>query len=79
MMNRPAIDLNATDNNVPRPEIVDEGHLKYLDRLRESGVTNMFGAGSYLEDAFDIGRREARTILSYWMESFEERHPRGEG
>lgn len=63
---------------VERPEIVEEEHLDYLDALRESGATNMFGAGSYLERDYCLGRREARTILAYWMESFAERHPVGE-
>jgi hypothetical protein len=39
----------------------------YLNRLRESGDTNMFGAAPYLQDEFDLNRREARTILSEWM------------
>jgi hypothetical protein len=59
-----------------RPQVVDEDHLTYLDELRESGVTNMFGAAVYLEDEFGVDRRTARTILQYWMESFNERHPR---
>ena len=53
-----------------RPEIVKDKHLVYLDDLRESGITNMFGAGSYLEGAFGLTRKEASTILVYWMESF---------
>ena len=39
-------------DKVERPDIVTDEHLEYLDDLRESGVTNMFGAGSYLEDNF---------------------------
>jgi len=58
-----------------RPEIVTEEHLTYLDDLRESGETNMFGAGEYLVNDFEIPKSEASTILTYWMESFEERHP----
>ncbi len=58
-----------------RPESVTDGQLIYLDELRESGATNMYGAGSYLQDAFDIDKHEAREILMYWMHSFEERHP----
>ena len=50
-------------------QVTDE-HLEYLDNLRESGVTNMFGAAKYVERKFALGRREARTILIYWMESF---------
>jgi hypothetical protein len=31
----------------------------------------MFGAGPYLQQAFDIDRREARTVLSEWMKTYE--------
>lgn len=60
-----------------RPDYVTDEHLEYLDDLRESGVTNMFGAGRYLEDEFDIERKTASGILSYWMKTFSDRHPRG--
>jgi hypothetical protein len=62
-------------NKIDRPEGVDDEHLTYLDNLRESGVTNMYGAGIYLTNYFGFTRREASIILQYWMESFEERHP----
>jgi len=42
----------------------------YLDMLRESGVTNMFGAGSYIEEEFGVSRQEARKFLQNWMENF---------
>ena len=44
----------------------------YLEELRESGVTNMFGATPYLREEFDLGRREAMKILSSWMENYDE-------
>jgi len=50
-------------------------YFEYLDDLRESGVTNMFGAGAYLEADFGLDRNEARKVLSKWMETFDERHP----
>ena len=50
--------------------------FEYLDELRESGVTNMFGAAPYLQAQFDIGRSEAMTLLSEWMKTFGERHPK---
>jgi hypothetical protein len=53
-----------------RPTNVTTEHLEYLDDLRESGVTNMFGAGTYVEAAFNVSGSEAKTILAYWMESF---------
>lgn len=46
--------------------------FEYLNVLRESGVTNMFGAAPYLQEAFDINKSEAKTILSLWMKSFKE-------
>jgi hypothetical protein len=58
-----------------RPDFVTDEHLEYLDELRQSGDTNMFGAGAYLEDDFGLDRRKARAIVSYWMQSFSERHP----
>lgn len=59
-----------------RPDCVTDEHLEYLDELRESGVTNMFGAGGYLVREFPLTREQARTVLSYWMDSFDARHPR---
>jgi hypothetical protein len=44
----------------------------YLNRLRESGTTNMFGAVPYLMDEFDIERDEAREVLLDWMQWVEE-------
>lgn len=39
----------------------------YLENLRKSGVTNMFGATPYLQKAFDLEEKEARKILTDWM------------
>lgn len=47
-------------------------HSDYLIALRDSGVTNMLGAGPYLEDRFDLTRKEAIAILVEWIESFNE-------
>ena len=45
-------------------------YFEYLNNLRESGVTNMYGAGPYLQQAFGLTKYEARDILIQWMESF---------
>jgi len=57
-----------------KPKYITEKHLRFLDRLRESGVTNMYGASPYLEKAFSIKREIALEILGYWMKTFKERH-----
>lgn len=58
---------------VTRPECCQETHLVYLDTLRDSGVTNMFGGASYLQQDCGLDRQEARKVLSYWMATFSER------
>lgn len=55
-----------------RPRIVNDDHLDFLDQLRESGETNMFGAGEYLVDEYEISKKDAKIILKYWIESFKD-------
>ena len=45
-------------------------YFEYLDGLRKSGVTNMFGAAPYVSGRFGTTKQEARTILAKWMETF---------
>jgi hypothetical protein len=61
------------NKDVERNEMMEE-YFEYLDDLRESGVTNMYGAGEYLEIYFGLDKRCARTVLSEWMRTFGERH-----
>jgi hypothetical protein len=52
-----------------------EVYFRYLDDLRESGVTNMFGSPAFLSETFGLRMSEARTVVGEWMRTFEERHP----
>lgn len=46
--------------------------FQYLDNLRESGVTNMFGATPYIQNEFDIMDRDlAYDVLDGWMNTFD--------
>lgn len=56
------------------PKVAQE-HLEFLDNLRASGETNMFGAAPYLEDQFKLSKKDAREVLAHWMKTFGERHP----
>ena len=47
--------------------------FEYLDALRDSGVTNMFGAGPYLQEAFGLNRYEAKDVVLAWMQTFRDR------
>lgn len=69
----------TTEKSITRPEFCTDEHLTYLDHLRESGVTNMFGAASFLEETFDDlagdqpsfhSSRKAKAVLAYWMSTF---------
>jgi hypothetical protein len=45
--------------------------FQYLDELRESGRTNMWGASDYLVLEMDLERDEARRVLRLWMDTFD--------
>ena len=51
-----------------------EMYFEYLDGLRDSGLTNMFGASPYLQESFGLNRYEAKDILLEWMRTFGQRH-----
>ena len=64
-------------STIEKPAGVTNEHLEYLDDLRESGITNMYGARPYLMAEFpELSKAEAGAILTYWMKTFSERHPR---
>lgn len=48
--------------------------FEYLDDLRESGVTNMWGAPAYLQQQFGMDKQEARDYFFEWMDTFAQRH-----
>ncbi len=63
--------MTRANDKILRPRFVEDKHLRYLDTLRGSGATNMFGAASYLSEMFpNLTRLQARKILLYWMETF---------
>ena len=47
-------------------------YFDYLDDLRESGRTNMWGAGAYLRAEQGLDRHEAEAVLSAWMDTFSD-------
>ena len=58
-------------NEILNSQDITEAEVKeYLDDLRESGETNMFGAGAYLREEFGFSKAEASAELSRWMQNF---------
>ena len=66
-------DLNKLKKALAQLANRSDEYFDYLDNLRESGVTNMFGAAAYLSRDFDLAPEDAQRILVYWMETFESR------
>jgi hypothetical protein len=54
-----------------RPEYVTNDMLIFLDELRESGITNMWGARPYVLDEFpELSKDQAGHVVTYWMKTF---------
>lgn len=47
--------------------MTDNKYWLFLEELRKSGVTNMFGAVPFLQMEFGMSRNDARAILRDWM------------
>jgi len=65
----PAI-IDTNGEAVNADEVCD-----FLDGVRDSGIINMFGAAPYVQEAFLVSARDARTLHGYWMDTFATRHP----
>ena len=64
--------IDMQTQTTDRPDFVEDKYLKYLDAVRLSGVTNMFGAAPYLVYEFpELDKRKARAVLQYWMVNFK--------
>ena len=50
--------------------MTDNVYWIYLEKLRRSGKTNMFGAAPYVEMEFGITHREAIKIVADWMRNY---------
>ncbi len=47
-------------------------YYKFLEALRRTGVCNMWGAGIYLEEAFQLSSKEASEVLCNWINNYDE-------
>ena len=57
-----------------KKEFMSAFMLNYLDILRESGITNMYGAVPFIEAQYpELSEKQAKELLGYWMKTFSER------
>jgi hypothetical protein len=49
-------------------------YYNFLEALRRTGVTNMYGASIYLEDVeeFNLNSAQAKNVLCNWMHNYNE-------
>tara|TARA_R100000995_G_scaffold35555_1_gene16283 strand:- start:36480 stop:36704 length:225 start_codon:yes stop_codon:yes gene_type:complete len=47
------------------------GYYEYLEALRQSGITNMFGAAPFLMNGYGMSEGEANNVLVSWMENYD--------
>ena len=46
--------------------------LEFLNMLRDSGATNMFGAVPYIKDEFELDSKESKRLFMLWMKNFND-------
>jgi len=61
---------DTTQDSLPTQETVN----LFLDDLRDSGITNMYSAGTFIQNSFDVTKYDANRFLIKWMETYGERH-----
>lgn len=49
-------------------KFLTQEHHDYLICLRDSGVTNMWGAGPYIQREFGVNYEDAKNILLEWID-----------
>lgn len=50
--------------------MTDNKYWIFLENLRRSGITNMYGAGPYLQEVFGMSKNDARSVLADWMRNY---------
>lgn len=58
-----------TSNPVDFPKMNE--YYDYLEDLRDSGETNMWGAAPFLQREFGISYEDAKKILVEWIKSYD--------
>lgn len=52
------------------PDYTQEEVFDFLNDLRESGATNMWGAAPYIQEYFGVDSQTAKKLLLDWIDSF---------
>jgi hypothetical protein len=65
--------MTQADTATRKTTEIEQEILEYLNDLRNSGATNMFGALPYLTAEFpDETKQECKRCLMLWMNNFNE-------
>ena len=66
-------DTHLRYNTHMEKQITQEQVNRFLNDLRETGATNMFGATPYIQEIFGVTKYDAQRFLVKWMETFNEK------
>lgn len=62
----------ATELRKELVELYEENGVKqFLDELRESGETNMWGAAPYVQREFGFSKKVSDAFVQKWMDEFK--------
>ena len=50
--------------------MTDNKYWIFLEKVRRSGVVNMFGSAPYVQEAFGVSYKKAVDIVSDWMKNY---------
>lgn len=65
--------MTQAETSTRKTTEIEQEILKYLNDLRNSGATNMFGALPFLQAEFpDETKQECKRCLLLWMDNFNE-------
>ena len=64
LLNKCCVGFLSVENDNP----IECEMFNYLDELRESGDTNMWGATPYIQDKFGMSNKDSKLLLVKWME-----------
>ena len=76
-MEKEYADLDLPDKMVSDEHMRNEVYL-YLEQLRETGETNMFGAAAYIEQHFELSKKDSRKYLMDWMRQYNKKEENGD-
>jgi len=63
---------DSLNNTIRKTTDQEQEVLEYLNILRDSGATNMFGATPFIKDEFSLDNKESKRLMLLWVKNFND-------